>query len=211
MPAPAARLSARVIDGVVASTAATPDDPVTVRLPSFDGGRGSFGPCVWTPRGAAYPREGDACKVVMRATGEAVALLWFSGDPALTTAPPAGGPASAPSAAGGTAGQAIGGHRLLTTDSAGRFVYPASAADLLHGPLSLSTAAADAGAPVTVVTDGFVTEPSWSWPVPRTLYAAPNGQLTATPASCFGVLAPVAQTAGPDRILFRPTTPTTLL
>lgn len=94
--------------------------------------------------------------------------------------PPGSGAATQVTATG-TAGEALGGHRVVTRDAGGAFVYASSDNPAHAGlPLYLTTSAALAGAAVTVVAEGEVVEGSWSW-TPGPLYLGVGGLLTQTP------------------------------
>lgn len=75
----------------------------------------------------------------------------------------------------------VSGHRAVLINSAGKVAYP-SIADPAHGELivGLSNNAAATDGLVTVLTNGEMVEPSWSW-TPGPVFAGDNGVLTQTP------------------------------
>lgn len=75
------------------------------------------------------------------------------------------------------AGEAIGGHRLVALDTAGKAVYTTDYKTIV----GMTINAADTDDPVGVVVAGPVTEPSWSWTPGEPLFAAANGLMTQTP------------------------------
>lgn len=79
-----------------------------------------------------------------------------------------------------TAAEAIGGHRVVSTDAAGEAVYtdPATAASVARA-VGLSVGAAAAGASLRVRTAGALTESSWAW-TPGPVYAGASGVPTQT-------------------------------
>lgn len=50
----------RLVDGVIASTPATPAGDVFVTIPAFDRSK-TWGPCPWAPQGGLLPAAGDTC------------------------------------------------------------------------------------------------------------------------------------------------------
>jgi hypothetical protein len=77
---------------------------------------------------------------------------------------------------------AIGGHRLLATNSAGQVVYADNTEPThAHTLLGLSTNAAEAGAAIAVLQTGPITEPSWTWAAGQPIFLGASGLLTQTP------------------------------
>lgn len=109
----------------------------------------------------------------------------------------------------GIAAQALSGHRVVSSLADGTFGYP-DGEQALNGVLLLTAGAGDAGAPVGLIAEGLVDDPSWSWPVPSTLLLDSLGRISTAPCDCEGVSAPVAVAVSPTRILFRPSTPVAL-
>jgi hypothetical protein len=98
------------------------------------------------------------------------------------------GPPGPPGSAGAQtltlqAGIALGGHRVVCVDSSGQAIYPdrnnPAHADAVVG---ITTGAASAGANVTVLASGEMTEASWSWN-PGPLWVGDTGLLTQSPPS----------------------------
>lgn len=110
----------------------------------------------------------------------------------------------------GLAGQDLGGHRVVTPNQAGRYVYPTTAEQALSRALFVTSGAALNGQAVTVVTQGIVDEQSWTWAAPTKLYLGAGGQLTPSVAGMFGVLAPLAVAVSPTRIIVRQFSPIAL-
>lgn len=98
-----------------------------------------------------------------------------------------------------TAGETVGGHRVLVTNALGHLIYADHAnPDHANQAVRLSLNAADAGELVTVQINGRVTEPSWAWTPGATLYvgasALPTETMPAAPAAFSKPIA-VAETA----------------
>lgn len=81
-----------------------------------------------------------------------------------------------------TAGEALGGNRLVVLDSNGAAFY-ASNADVGHlrRVFGMTLGAASAGSSVDVLRFGRITEPSWSWQLELPVFLGVNGLLTQTP------------------------------
>lgn len=100
------------------------------------------------------------------------------------------GPAGVPGAPGPSgasvlelvAGEALSGHRVVTTNAGGAVVYASNTvlADALT-VLGLTIGAASNGAAVFVQVGGEIVEPSWTWAPHAPVYLAANGLLTQTP------------------------------
>lgn len=97
----------------------------------------------------------------------------------------------------GIAGEALGGHRMVTTDSTGKIIH-ASHATLAHAGrvIGMTTGAAANGATATIQIHGSITEGSWAWTPGSILFLAASGLVTATPpASGFVQVIGYAQSA----------------
>lgn len=93
----------------------------------------------------------------------------------------------APGIAGGvvvlcTAGEALGGHRVVVLNADAEAVYASNAVpDHLHKVLGLTTGAVTLGAEATVQTGGEMIEPTWAWTLDAPIFLGENGLLTQTP------------------------------
>lgn len=85
-----------------------------------------------------------------------------------------------------TAGEALGGHRVIISDSG--LLYYASTTNVLHRNkvVGITLGAVTSGAQATYQKDGLVTEPSWNWNTSLPVYLADNGLLTQAPANTTG-------------------------
>jgi len=86
-----------------------------------------------------------------------------------------------------TAGMALSGHRMVTTDSVGNVVY-ADASNVEHAGkvLGMTTGAASEDGDAIIQTNGVVTEPSWNWDLGELVYLGSDGHLVQTvPESGF--------------------------
>jgi hypothetical protein len=124
--------------------------------------------------------------VIVTADGVEIVSVGLQGPPgprgpAGPPGPPAGGQNEY------TAAIALSGHRILTTDQAGRAIYADSANPAHVGRIvGLSTGAAAAGAPIIVQLSGEFSEPTWSWSLTCPVYLGAAGHLTQTPPSEAG-------------------------
>lgn len=75
----------------------------------------------------------------------------------------------------GTAGEAIGGHRVVAVDPSGLYIYSTG----IYG-VGLTQGAAASGASVSIQTSGEMEEPSWTWTPGLPVYQAGIGQITQT-------------------------------
>ena len=97
------------------------------------------------------------------------------------------GVAGEPGVAGGvvvqcTAGEALGGHRVVVLNASAEAVYASNAVpEHLHKVLGLTTGAVILGAAATVQTGGEMTEPTWAWTLDAPIFLGENGLLTQTP------------------------------
>ena len=93
----------------------------------------------------------------------------------------------APGVAGGvvvlcTAGEALGGHRVVVLNAAAEAVYASNAVpEHLHKVLGLTTGAVILGAEATVQTGGEMIEPTWAWALDAPIFLGVDGLLTQTP------------------------------
>lgn len=82
----------------------------------------------------------------------------------------------------GIAGEALGGHRMVTTDASGNIIYASNTAAAHAGRVvGMTTGAAAQGGTVTIQPIGSITENSWAWAPTSVLFLSANGQITATP------------------------------
>lgn len=81
----------------------------------------------------------------------------------------------------GIAGENLSGHRVVTVDGSGQYVYCSD----IYG-LALTTGAALAGDSVELQAMGEIEEPSWAWTPKAPVYQTGLGQLTqSVPTSGF--------------------------
>ena len=81
-----------------------------------------------------------------------------------------------------TAGEALGGHRVVVLNEAAEAVYASNAVpEHLHKVLGLTTGAVIIGAAATVQTGGEMTEPTWAWTLDAPIFLGVDGLLTQTP------------------------------
>lgn len=98
-----------------------------------------------------------------------------------------------------TAGQDIGGHRLVLLNAQGDAIY-ADARQLSHAEVvvGLTVFAAVQGQSIDIVRAGIVEEPSWSWVADQPVYLGLDGVPTQTlpPGALFGLVVgfPIALT-----------------
>ena len=98
-----------------------------------------------------------------------------------------------------TAGQDIGGHRLVLLSAQGDAIY-ADARQLSHAEVvvGLTVFAAVQGQSIDIVRAGIVEEPSWSWVADQPVYLGLDGVPTQTlpPGALFGLVVgfPIAPT-----------------
>lgn len=98
-----------------------------------------------------------------------------------------------------TAGQDIGGHRLVLLNAQGDAIY-ADARQLSHAEVvvGLTVFAAVQGQSIDIVRAGIVEEPSWSWVADQPVYLGLDGVPTQTlpPGALFGLVVgfPIAPT-----------------
>ena len=90
-----------------------------------------------------------------------------------------------------TAGQDIGGHRLVLLNAQGDAIY-ADARQLSHAEVvvGLTVFAAVQGQSIDIVRVGIVEEPSWSWVADQPVYLGLDGVPTQTlpPGALFGLV-----------------------
>ena len=108
----------------------------------------------------------------------------------------------APGVAGGvvvtcTAGEALGGHRVVVLNAAAEAVYASNVVpEHLHKVLGMTTGAVILGAEVTVQTGGEMTEPTWAWVLDAPIFLGENGLLTQTePTTGFSLVVAFPVTA----------------
>ncbi|WP_051331767.1 hypothetical protein [Methylocaldum szegediense] len=118
----------------------------------------------------------NAIKVIVRG---------IQGPPGVQGPPgPAGG-----SALQYTAGEALGGHRMVVLNAQQKAIY-ADSSDPTHVDkvLGLTLGAAAQDALVTVQNSGEISEPSWNWALNQPVFLGTQGQLTQTPPATGFVL-----------------------
>lgn len=80
-----------------------------------------------------------------------------------------------------TAGENLGGHRVVATNGADAAVYASSLVlNQANMVLGMTTAAVSVGGDVNVIRQGEVEEPSWNWTIGSPVYLGNNGVLTQT-------------------------------
>jgi hypothetical protein len=94
---------------------------------------------------------------------------------------------------------AIGGQRIVVTNSSGEAIY-AQNTDAAHANMAtkITTGAAESSAEVTVQFIGTMTDVSFTWTPGATLYLGVNGLMTQTPPTSpavFSKVVAVAETA----------------
>lgn len=109
-----------------------------------------------------------------------------------------------------TAGQAVGGHRLVVPDDDGSVVY-ASHQDVSQPgrPVWLTVSAAVQGAQVNLVAEGPVTESSWAWDE-GPIFLGDAGMMTQSPPMT-GMVMVVAWALAPTKCVFDPNPPIVLV
>lgn len=91
------------------------------------------------------------------------------------------GPSGAATTLTRIAGESIGGHRVVRTQSGAAYYATQSDPDQTAAAIGLTANAADAGGELSIVTSGEITESSWNWTPGSPLYLTGQGQLTHTP------------------------------
>lgn len=103
----------------------------------------------------------------------------------------------------GTAGRTLSGHRAVYRRPDGLFDY-ADPTDPAHlaVPIGVTLGAASSGGAVTVLMLGELTEGSWSWTAPGSIFLGPAGTLTQTVPAAPGAefLAVVGSAVSPTRM-----------
>lgn len=101
-----------------------------------------------------------------------------------------------------TASVALSGHRVVRPVSAAEVAY-CDALTLGHASsaLGITTGAALAGDPVTVIAGGELAEPSWSWTPGLPIFCGPNGTLTQTASPAWAWSRVVAFASSPTSIV----------
>lgn len=96
-----------------------------------------------------------------------------------------------------TAGEDIGGHRVVIQYTDGCVYYASNTSDShKHAILGITTGAVSSGNTATIQTYGELTEPSWTWTPGLPVFLSTNGLLTQTaPSSGFVLVIGTAQTA----------------
>jgi hypothetical protein len=84
------------------------------------------------------------------------------------------------------AGEALGGHRAIVQSNG--LLYYAAASNILHlnRVVGVTTSATSSGASTEYVSEGKITESSWSWNTSTPIYLAENGMLTQSPTNLSG-------------------------
>lgn len=118
---------------------------------------------------------------------------------------PPGAPGSA-SATTLTAGEVLGGNRVVAAMSGGAFHASNETANHAKAALGLTTESALSGAPVGVQFSGVMDEPGWTWPADSPLFLGTNGMLTSV-APTTGFVRQVAWAVTATRILITPQPP----
>lgn len=113
--------------------------------------------------------------------------------------PPGSGAGSGSTTETYIAGTALGGQRIVVTNSSGEAIY-AQNTDAAHANMAtkITTGAAESSAEVTVQFIGTMTDVSFNWTPGATLYLGVNGLMTQTPPTSpavFSKVVAVAETA----------------
>jgi hypothetical protein len=84
------------------------------------------------------------------------------------------------------AGEALGGHRAVIQSNG--LLYYASTSNILHlnRVVGITVGASSSGASTEYVSEGAITESSWSWNTTTPIYLAENGMLTQSPINVSG-------------------------
>lgn len=90
------------------------------------------------------------------------------------------------------AGEAVGGHRVVSVRSTGVFYADNETATDYFRSNAVTTGAAALGDDVEVCFFGLIDEPSWSWTEALPIFIGSNGQLTQTPPSSPALFSRVA-------------------
>lgn len=139
----------------------------------------------------------------------------IGGDPARVgvTMPGIAGPPGPPGPATGgiitrVAGTNLSGHRLVVPAADATVGYADNTNPAhLRLPVWLTTSAVVAGAPVDLLAEGEMTEPSWSWAPNSPLYLGIGGLMTQTVPVAPAFLLEVAVALSATTIHFDPQTP----
>jgi len=96
-----------------------------------------------------------------------------------------------------TAGEALGGHRVVRQGTDGAAYYASNTSDShKHAVLGVTIGAVNSGDTATIQSYGELTEPSWTWSPGLPIFLSTNGLLTQTaPTSGFVLILGTAQTA----------------
>lgn len=111
-----------------------------------------------------------------------------------------------------TAGEAVGGHRIVKIDSDG-FVYYADNTDLNESndfAFGITTQSAALGDPVSVLLFGYLEEASWAWDLTKKLYLSTVGQITQIVPTA-GFILDLGMPLSAVSILFAPKVPIVLV
>lgn len=102
----------------------------------------------------------------------------------------------------GIAGQALSGQRAVRHDATGLVVHGDPRSAVGAQIIGVSVGAALMGAPVSVLSSGEMTEPSWTWSA-GPIFLGANGMLTQS-APATGILVVVGYAAGPIKMVVAP-------
>lgn len=102
-----------------------------------------------------------------------------------------------------TAGEVLGGHRIVRLNADGEAIYAdcETVADA-SVVLGMTVGAADSGADVDIQTEGELIEPSWDWNPDLPIFLSTMGQLTQS-EPVTGFVLQVAIPTGIDRAFIR--------
>lgn len=121
--------------------------------------------------------------VIVRSSTERVALVRDTTARVVAVAGRQGIPGPAGNAlVSGTAGEALGGHRMVTTNASGLLIH-ATNDNAAHAGrvVGMTTGAAASGDTATVQTAGAITESGWAWTPGSLLWLTTAGLISGTP------------------------------
>jgi Major tropism determinant N-terminal domain len=106
-----------------------------------------------------------------------------------------------------TAGEALGGHRVVVLTPSGLMYASATNINHVNRIVGITLSAYSSGVPAYYTREGIVTEPSWTWNTTSPIYLADTGLLTQTPVNTTGFVMIVAMPLTSTSIYFSLKTP----